>query len=517
MTTVVITRSGRIRSPQQSNQQGILSSLAKQAQSACLELFDRVDTDHTRNMVSKFLAVFQAPPVKQLLEAPSPEAIKHRRETLQGIVRDYGWREPLQLKLQNKWEWFLYFANIRKEAPAAMPFRFKRERVLTGTFASVAPMLALILTVAPPSQSAGMTNPNSMEYVAPPQPVNWLDGEAKLRGSRESVLGAFTYAQTAGYAFASDSDDRAQMVTTGDLVRLDGRYIRLIDVSEPYVMPVVNQFVNRLGEQYAARGCGKLEVTSALRTQEHQETLSNGSDYSVHPTGMTVDLRRVAEGTPEETFCANWLKETLLDIEAAGRIDVTAENRPPHYHVVVLPREYETWLQQRPQQLDPEVKWLAMALYFEGSFNESSVGYEAIASVIKNRVRSSEFPNTILEVVAEGAAGRGAGGCQFSFMCDGRAEDIQLLCGERPEATRARWEAICQNRWDVVVQLAEQLVRTQTDPTKGAVLYYASSMDEAPYWASSDMKTGTVRRIGSHIFACSVHRGNDACRSGDRS
>lgn len=342
-------------------------------------------------------------------------------------------------------------------------------------------------------------------------PLNWLTGTAEKKGSKEAVLGAYSYAKSAGYTFAANKSDVEKLVSTGELVKLEGKYLKLIDVSEPYALPAVATFVNRLAKQYAAKGCGKLGVTSAVRTLEVQATLENGSKESVHPTGMSIDLRRAAPEDKQAAFCLSRLEKLLETVEKEKRIDVTVEKNPSHFHVVVVPHVYENWLKLLKPSLDPEVEALATALFFEGSFDESDAGYEAIAAVIKNRARSAEYPNTILEVVAEGAAGRSAGGCQFSFMCDGRAENIQTLCSPDSKSRKEFWESLCEGRWNKVVDIAKKVIASDSDPTGGATLYYAASMDKAPYWAKKDMKRGTVRTIGSHVFACSNNRGKDVC------
>lgn len=65
---------------------------------------------------------------------------------------------------------------------------------------------------------------------------------------------------------------------------------------------------------------------------------------------------------------------------------------------------------------EPELHALARALYYEGAINESTEGLAAIAAVVKNRVRSESFPDTILEVTADGAAGR-TNGAVSSRIC----------------------------------------------------------------------------------------------------
>jgi len=194
---------------------------------------------------------------------------------------------------------------------------------------------------------------------------------------------------------------------------------------------------------------------------------------------------------------------------------VTFENKPAHFHVVVVPHVYEVWLDRQPKELPAEVKWLATALYFEAAFNESTEGYRAIGWAIRNRVRSGEYPNTILEVVVEKSAGRNDGGCQFSFMCDGKIEKIETMCTAPDGSVIESLLNMCEHRWQKAVSVAQQILAQpeSADPTGGAVLYYAASMPKAPYWANHDMKPGTIEVLGSHVVGCSKHRGDDACRS----
>ena len=88
-------------------------------------------------------------------------------------------------------------------------------------------------------------------------------------------------------------------------------------------------------------------MTSATRSVEFQNTLSNGSNHSVHPTGMALDFRRYSDGSYDSQRCFDWLQSTLQSIEASGRIDATWEKNPSHFHVVVVPHAYEAWLASR--------------------------------------------------------------------------------------------------------------------------------------------------------------------------
>jgi LysM repeat protein len=66
---------------------------------------------------------------------------------------------------------------------------------------------------------------------------------------------------------------------------------------------------------------------------------ANASDRSVHPTGMAVDLRR-----PNIGSCRAWLENVLLQLEGADVLDATRESRPPHYHIVLFPRQYTSYV-----------------------------------------------------------------------------------------------------------------------------------------------------------------------------
>ena len=450
----------------------------------------------------------------ELFQSPSQEWLNKRND----IIRSYPWAEILGIHIGK----MLAMIECRGKKPLPkLGFLIKREKIAIASWLPVALVIvALISSVFPPKESLGMAINHTATFNQPSNestargPANWLDGEAQLNGfAKDAITGPFNYATEAGYRFAQTDADIEEMVADGTLVRLEGPYLELRDVSQPYVLPIVNRFANRLAQQYAEQGCGKLTYTSAIRSIEFQEELGNGHPQSVHPTGMALDAERFSDGSREDVYCLRWLNDTLHDIEGAFRLEATAERSPSHFHLVVVPNVYEAWLANRADEHDPEVLWLAKALFFEGKFNEEPLGYRAIGWAIKNRVRSAEFPNTIVEVVAEGAAGRNNGSCQFSFMCDGKPEDKYELCrlasGELLPAGRRR----CDERWEEVLQIAADLMTDVNDPTGGSVLYYAASMPRPPYWARTDMRRGTVREIGSHIFACSVHQGDDACRT----
>ncbi len=128
-----------------------------------------------------------------------------------------------------------------------------------------------------------------------------------------------------------------------------------------------------------------------------------------------------------------------------------------------------------------EIECLALNIYFEAR-GESLLGREAVASVTMNRVFDEAFPNTVCEVVRQGAMdGRKARRnlCQFSWWCDGRSD--------RPVDERA---------WADSLKIAQSMYWDRSrDPTDGALWFHAQYVD--PSWADS-FDRGP--QIGKHLF-----------------
>lgn len=111
---------------------------------------------------------------------------------------------------------------------------------------------------------------------------------------------------------------------------------------------------------------------------------------------------------------------------------------------------------------DAEWECLAKALYFEAR-GETVAGQIAVAEVILNRVDNARYPSTICRVVSQGAQRLNA--CQFSFMCDGRAE----IMSER-------------TAWERVGKIARVMIDGRPRMlTGGATFYHAVSVN--PSWA----------------------------------
>jgi spore germination cell wall hydrolase CwlJ-like protein len=123
-----------------------------------------------------------------------------------------------------------------------------------------------------------------------------------------------------------------------------------------------------------------------------------------------------------------------------------------------------------------EFQCLAEAVYYEAR-SESRSGQLAVADVVKNRVKSKHYPDSICGVVYEGA--ERAFACQFSFACDG---SMDLA----PRG--AAWQ-----RSQEIAQLS--LTGFVPDLTKNSTHYHTVTVE--PNWANTLQYKAT---IGFHKF-----------------
>jgi len=159
-----------------------------------------------------------------------------------------------------------------------------------------------------------------------------------LRGSRESIDRMYQQARSQDLTFFRTGTGVRRAANGGDLVRMSGNEdYRLSGVSYPYVLASTRTFVQRLGAQYRDVCGERLVITSGVRPTTLR--LANSTDRSVHPTGMAIDIRK-----PRGGRCLEWLRETLLYLEAQGVIEATEERRPPHFHVAVFPTQYRRYV-----------------------------------------------------------------------------------------------------------------------------------------------------------------------------
>lgn len=99
--------------------------------------------------------------------------------------------------------------------------------------------------------------------------------------------------------------------------------------------------------------------------------------------------------------------------------DALVPRRPARGKDKVEPMRHDLdWLAAQPEASgDAEWSCLTKAIYFEAR-GETIPGQFAVAEVILNRVDSGMYPQDVCAVVGQ----RGAGGCQFSYVCDGRSD-----------------------------------------------------------------------------------------------
>ena len=111
----------------------------------------------------------------------------------------------------------------------------------------------------------------------------------------------------------------------------------------------------------------------------------------------------------------------------------------------------------------------AQNIYHE-SRGESNLGQIAVAHVVRNRVESPKYPNTVCEVVWQPK--------QFSWTHDGRSDEPK----DRKAFVKAVWLHLIANM--------------KNDITDGALNFYAHKK-VTPSWAS---EKEVVALIGNHTF-----------------
>lgn len=159
-----------------------------------------------------------------------------------------------------------------------------------------------------------------------------------LGGSRTTLLEVYRIAKQNDFTFLRTASQVREFVEKDRLVEVtENEHLVVSRVSFPFTRPIVKTFIERLAEQYHRATGDKLVVTSLTRPKSRQPR--NSSPWSVHPTGMALDLR-----VPQNGEARQWLEETLLELEAGNLLDVTRERRPPHYHVAVFPEAYEAYV-----------------------------------------------------------------------------------------------------------------------------------------------------------------------------
>lgn len=139
-------------------------------------------------------------------------------------------------------------------------------------------------------------------------------------------------------------------------------------------------------------------------------------------------------------------------------------------------KSFETIHLAKAEDMAAQTQCLAQAVYYEAR-SEKTEGQLAVAEVIVNRVKDHRYPNTICDVVFQGATR--TTGCQFTFTCDG-------AMNKTPRGSR----------WDKAQTIASHVMMgLYEERTRGATHYHATYVN--PVWNSGLIKT---RQFGTHIF-----------------
>jgi LysM repeat protein len=215
-------------------------------------------------------------------------------------------------------------------------------------------------------------------------------GAQTLKGSTASLDRQNIEAAQHDFTFLRTGTQVKTFAELGLLVQIrPNADFELHDVSFPYARPGVDVFVQRLAAQYHDACAEKMVVTSLTRPMNSQP--ANASDRSVHPTGMAVDLRR-----SNSSRCRAWLEQTLLQLEGAGVLEATRETRPPHYHIVLFPKEYTSYIDRQV------VRTASASASASTSARSSLVSAPAEAEGIALESESDEAPE--MRVADEGPA-----------------------------------------------------------------------------------------------------------------
>jgi len=130
-----------------------------------------------------------------------------------------------------------------------------------------------------------------------------------------------------------------------------------------------------------------------------------------------------------------------------------------------------------------EFMWLVCAVYFEAR-NQSDEGQYWVAQVILNRVHDRRWPNSIEGVVRQGEEKKNR--CQFSFMCDGKVENIK---------NKTAW--LKAN--DIVVTAMEDFYQDMKVTCAHSYRADYVTSKKALRWFASLKKD---EQVDSHIFYC---------------
>ena len=165
-----------------------------------------------------------------------------------------------------------------------------------------------------------------------------------LVGSRAILEHQNAMSEAEGLERIEDEDDLADRIAHRLLVPVPTSLALTVNgnlpVNHRYCRPWTALFLSDLARSHAAEFHRPLEVSSAVRTVAYQKRLmeingnaaaAEGDIVSPHLTGATIDI---AKGPLSRQEIA-WMRERLLPLEQAGKIDVEEEFQQACFHITV--------------------------------------------------------------------------------------------------------------------------------------------------------------------------------------
>lgn len=206
----------------------------------------------------------------------------------------------------------------------------------------------------PPTEATSVTTETEEASLYVPRSARL----SPLRGSLESLQRQNARLDAEGLERIEDEDDLAARIADGLLVPLPASAALTVNsellANHRYCRPWTAKFLADLARAHQAAFHMSLEVSSAVRTVEYQQRLmringnaaaAEGDIVSPHLTGATVDIAKSGLSRREMT----WMRQHLLALQTAGKIDVEEEFRQACFHITVY-KDYAPEHKTKPRR-----------------------------------------------------------------------------------------------------------------------------------------------------------------------
>ncbi|MGE7955350.1 cell wall hydrolase [Pseudomonas sp. NPDC089530] len=150
-----------------------------------------------------------------------------------------------------------------------------------------------------------------------------------------------------------------------------------------------------------------------------------------------------------------------------------ADQQPAPRSETITPSEVQAVDPAGVAPLDDAITCLARSIYWEAK-GGAAADMEGVASVVLNRLGHEGFPDTVCGVVKQGSEQHA---CQFSWWCDGRADQVQE---DEPYASAK--------------EIARKALNQQLKDRTGGALYF-HDRHVHPEWAREYRKTAETGKF----------------------